>query len=402
VNVVPISPDKSLSASHKPYYEHEFNYVMLPFCGSRVHPPGAAVRTVSTTTALQISSAGAPFERAHIERRDLRPGDLRIDIDYAGICHTDLHYGQDDFGRTPFPLVPGHEIAGTVGEIGEQVEGFEVGDRVGMGCMCNSCCDCRYCVAGQQQFCIRGTVLTYGAKDYDGTITEGGYSRSIVVDSRFVLRIPDAIALEDAAPLLCAGITMYSPLRHWHADSDKKVAIVGMGGLGHLGVKLAVAMGSDVTVLSQSLAKEEDGRRFGASDFRATADPATFEELAGTFDLILNTVSSNVDVNSYLGLLAADGILVTVGIPDGEMTVSPFALLRARRSLAGTSIGGIQETQEMLDFCAAHGIRPEIELVSAEPATVDEAWKRVAAGKARYRVVIDTVALASTDRKAVS
>jgi uncharacterized zinc-type alcohol dehydrogenase-like protein len=345
---------------------------------------------MTKTSALQLPSAGTDFETATIERRELRPEDVRIAIDYAGICHTDLHYGHDDFGRTPFPLTPGHEIAGTVAEVGPDVTDFAVGDRVGMGCICNSCGECKQCLAGEEQFCERGMVMTYGSEDYDGTITKGGYSRSIVVDRRFVVRVPEAVSLEDAAPLMCAGITMYSPLRTWGVGPDSKVAIIGMGGLGHMGVKLASAMGAEVTVLSRSLAKEEDARRFGATDVRATSDESTFEDLAGKFDLILNTVSTAVDVNAFLGLLAVDGTLVTIGIPDAPATVNPQLLMMQRRRFSGSPIGGIRETQEMLDFCAEHEVRPEIETVPAEPTAVAEAWERVGDGTARYRVVIDT------------
>jgi alcohol dehydrogenase (NADP+) len=348
---------------------------------------------VTTTPALQLPSAGTAFETAAIDRRALRPDDVRIAIDFAGICHTDLHYGNDDFGRTPFPLTPGHEIAGTVAEVGSDVTAFAVGDRVGMGCICNSCGECRYCVAGEEQFCTRGMVMTYGNEDYDGTITKGGYSRSIVVAERFVVRVPDAISLDDAAPLMCAGITMYSPLRTWGAGPGTKVAVVGLGGLGHMGVKLAAALGCEVTVLSRTLAKEADARRFGATDVRATEDGTVFRELAGTFDLILNTVSTGLDVNQYLKLLAVDGTLVTVGLPDGPATVNPFPLIAGRRRFSGTSIGGIRETQEMLDFCAEHDVRPETETIAADPDAVAAAWGRVADGTARYRVVIDTAAL---------
>lgn len=348
---------------------------------------------MSKTPALQLPEAGTAFETATIERRELRPTDVRIAIEYAGICHTDLHYGADDFGRTPFPLTPGHEIAGTIAEVGAEVSDFSVGDRVGMGCICNSCGECRYCTQGHEQYCERGMVMTYGSKDYDGTITKGGYSRSIVVDRRFVLRIPDAISLEDAAPLMCAGITMYSPLRHWGVGPGSKVAIVGMGGLGHMGVKLAAAMGAEVTVLSRSLAKEEDARRFGATQVHATEDEATFKDLAGRFDLILNTVASTPDVDSLIGLVAVEGTLVTVGIPDAPANVNVFPLIAHRRSFSGTNIGGIPETQEMLDFCAEHDVRPEIETVPAEPGAVAAAWERVGGGTARYRVVIDTAGL---------
>jgi alcohol dehydrogenase (NADP+) len=345
---------------------------------------------MTTTSALQLPAAGTDFETATIERRDLRPTDVRIAIDFAGICHTDLHYGHDDFGRGAFPLVPGHEIAGTVAEVGPEVTDFAVGDRVGMGCICNSCGECKQCEAGEEQFCERGMVMTYGSKDYDGTITKGGYSASIVVDRRFVLRIPDAVTLDDAAPLMCAGITMYSPLRHWGVGPGSKVAIIGLGGLGHMGVKLAAAMGAEVTVLSRSLAKEEDARRFGAADVRATSDESTFKDLAGTFDLILNTVSAGVDVDAFIGLLAVDGTLVTVGLPDAPATVNAFQLMQGRRRFSGTNIGGIRETQEMLDFCAEHDVRPETETVPAEPGAVAAAWERVGDGTARYRVVIDT------------
>ena len=349
---------------------------------------------MSTTPALQLLEAGEAFETASIERRDLRPGDVRIAIDFAGICGTDLHYGHNDFGRTPFPLTPGHEIAGTVAEVGSEVTAFAVGDRVGQGCICNSCGECIYCLRGEQQYCTRGMVMTYGNKDYDGSITKGGYSRSIVVDQAYVLRIPDAISLEEAAPLLCAGITMYSPLRHWKVGPGSKVAIIGMGGLGHMGVKLAVAMGAQVTVLSHSHSKEADARRFGASDFRATADTDSLKDLRGTFDLMITTVTSNIDLNVFLPLLAVNGTLVSAGLPEGPVTFNAFVLLGGRRSYAGTNIGGIAETQEMLDFCAEHDVRPETEVIAAEPEAVAAAWQRVGDGSARYRMVIDTAALA--------
>jgi uncharacterized zinc-type alcohol dehydrogenase-like protein len=345
---------------------------------------------MSTTPALSLPAAGDAFETAVIERRELRPGDVRIEIQFAGICHTDLHYGHDDHGISHFPMTPGHEIAGTIAELGDEVSTFAVGDRVGVGCIFNSCGECRYCLDGLEQYCSRGMVMTYSSPDYDGTITQGGYSRSIVIDAHYVVRIPDAIELDAAAPLLCAGITMYSPLKHWKAGPGSKVAIIGMGGLGHMGVKLAVALGAEVTVLSQTLNKQEDGERFGATAFHATSDPETFTELAGSFDLILNTVSANLDVDAYLKLLAVDGTMVTVGLPEGPSTVRLTGLMSGRRSLSGTGIGGIPETQEMLDFCAEHGIRPEIETIEAEPSEVAAAWGRIADSGVRYRVVIDT------------
>ncbi len=348
---------------------------------------------MSTTPALSLPEASAPFEETTIERRDLRPDDVRIAIEYAGICHTDLHYGHDDHGIGHFPMTPGHEIAGTIAEVGPDVTEFAIGDRVGMGCICNSCGECRFCLDGREQFCTKGMVMTYSTKDYDGTITQGGYSRSIVVPSRLVIRIPEGISLEHAAPLLCAGITMYSPLRHWNAGPGTKVAIIGMGGLGHVGVKLAAAMGAEVTVLSQSLAKQEDGLRFGATEFHATSDRQTFKDLRGKFDLILNTVSADLDVNKFVSLLDVEGTMVEIGLPEGPATVNVMGLLGGRKSLAGSPIGGILETQEMVDFCAEHGVTPEIETIEADPEEVAAAWERIATSAARYRVVIDTKGL---------
>jgi uncharacterized zinc-type alcohol dehydrogenase-like protein len=258
--------------------------------------------------------------------------------------------------------------------------------------MVNSCRECVNCRAGLEQYCENGNVGTYGIVDRDGTVTQGGYSTHIVVDQDFVLRIPDAIDLAVAAPLLCAGITTYSPLKHWNAAPGRKVAVVGMGGLGHLGVKLAVALGAEVTVLSQSLAKEADGRAFGAAHYFATSDPATFENLKNEFDLILNTVSAELDLEAYLKLLRLDGVLVNVGAPPEPLPIQVFALFGNRRSFAGSSIGGIRETQEMLDFCAEHGVVPETELIAADQITA--AWQRVLKSDVRYRFVIDVATMA--------
>jgi alcohol dehydrogenase (NADP+) len=267
-----------------------------------------------------------------------------------------------------------------------------VGDRVGVGCFVDSCRECAQCRAGQEQYCTNpGMVGTYNGVGRDGQPTQGGYSGAIVVDENYVLHIPDSLPLDAAAPLLCAGITLYSPLRHWHAGPGTHVAVIGLGGLGHMGVKLAHAMGAKVTVLSQSLKKMEDGLRLGADEYYATSDPGTFETLAGSFDLILNTVSANLDLNAYLGLLKLDGTLVELGMPERPMTVSAPALVFGRRSLAGSLIGGIAETQEMLDFCAEHDVRPEIEVIT--PDYINEAYQRVIASDVRYRFVIDTATL---------
>ena len=341
-----------------------------------------------SVTAYATPAAKAPFEKTTIERRDLGPNDVSIDIKFAGICHSDIHTGRNEWGSAHFPLVPGHEIAGIVDAVGSDVSKHKVGDRVGVGCMVDSCRECENCLAGEEQYCLKGMTGTYNAKGRDGRWTEGGYSRAIVVDENYVLRIPEGIGLDVAAPLLCAGITLYSPLNHWNAGPGKKVAIVGLGGLGHMGVKIAHALGAEVSVLSRTLSKQEDGTRFGADHYYATADPQTFKDLRGTFDLIVNTVSDTLPMGSYLGLLKRDGTMVNVGAPAEPLEVPAFALIGARRSWAGSNIGGIRETQEMLDFCALHGIGADIETISGEQITA--AWDRVVDGDVRYRFVIDT------------
>ncbi|CAI6084130.1 NAD(P)-dependent alcohol dehydrogenase [Cohnella sp. JJ-181] len=332
-------------------------------------------------------SPEGPFKLTAIERRELQPHDILIEIKYAGICHSDIHTARGEWGPVEYPLVPGHEIAGIVAQVGQAVTKHAVGDRVGVGCMVDSCGHCANCHQGEEQYCLNGMTGTYGAIDKYGQYTQGGYSTHIVVTEDFVVRIPDGIELDAAAPLLCAGITTYSPLRHWGAAPGKRVAVVGLGGLGHMAVKLAHAMGAEVTVLSQSLKKKEDGLKLGADHYYATSDPETFKTLAGSFDLIVNTVSAKLDMSAYLSLLALDGTLVNVGAPAEPLSVNVFSLIGHRRSFAGSMIGGIRETQEMLDFCAEHGIAPEIEVISAD--RIDEAWERVLASDVRYRFVID-------------
>jgi uncharacterized zinc-type alcohol dehydrogenase-like protein len=327
-----------------------------------------------------------------IERRDLGPHDVLIDIAYAGICHSDIHTARGEWGDTLFPLVPGHEIAGVVSAVGSEVTRFAVGDRAGVGCMVDSCRECDPCLAGEEQYCQQGNIGTYDAIGRDGRPTDGGYSEKIVVDEAYTLHVPEGLALDVAAPLLCAGITLYSPLRHWGAGPGKHVAVVGLGGLGHMGVRLAKAMGAEVTVLSQSLKKQEDGLRLGADHYHATGDPETFQALAGRFDLIVSTISASVDMGAYLGLLKLDGALVNVGLPEEPLQVPAFPLLEGRRSLAGSMIGGIRETQEMLDFCAEHGLGAEVEVISADQ--IDEAYDRVVASDVRYRFVIDIATMA--------
>ena len=341
----------------------------------------------TTVDALVTAGPGKPFERSTVERRDPRPHDVVIDIHYAGICHSDIHQGREEWGEANFPMVPGHEIAGIVREVGSEVSSYAVGDRVGVGCFVDSCRECENCEAGEEQYCLKGEVPTYNGHQYDGEPTFGGYSRSVVVDENYVLGIPEGIDLDVAAPLLCAGITLFSPLKHWGAGPGKKVAIVGMGGLGHVGVKIAHALGAEVTVLSQTLSKQEDGKRLGADHYYATSEKQTFKDLRGSFDLIVNTVAANLPVDRYLSLLRLDGTMVNVGIPDDADSFHAFSLAGMRRSMAGSKIGGIRETQEMLDFCAEHGIGAEVETISVDD--VDAAWDRVVASDVRYRFVID-------------
>ncbi|MGO2005258.1 NAD(P)-dependent alcohol dehydrogenase [Arthrobacter rhombi] len=344
-----------------------------------------------TVNAYAAPAANEPLIPTTLQRRDVGVNDVLIDIKYAGICHSDIHTVQGDWGDQHYPLTPGHEIVGYVSEVGSEVTNHQVGDQVGVGCLVNSCRDCENCRKGEEQFCTGGNVGTYGAVDRDGSITQGGYSTAVVVDADFVLRIPEALDFAAAAPLLCAGITTYSPLRHWNVGPGSRVAVVGMGGLGHVGVQIAHALGAEVTVLSQTLSKQEDGKRFGADHYYATSDPETFTQLAGSFDFILNTVSAEIELDAYLSLLALDGTMTNVGAPPVPLSLNVFSLIGARRSFAGSLIGGIRETQEMLDFCAEHGVEAATELIGAEQ--INEAYERVQSSKVRYRAVIDTSTL---------
>ncbi len=338
--------------------------------------------------ALSAQAALVPFS---VERREPGPHEVLIDILYCGICHSDLHQVRDDWGRAIFPMVPGHEIVGTVAQTGNAVTRWKLGDTVGVGCFVDSCRACEACRAGEEQFCAQGANFTYNSHERDGkTPTYGGYSTRITVDENYVLRIPAGIPLERAAPLLCAGITSYSPLRHYGVNSASKVAVIGLGGLGHMAVKLARAMDAQVTVLSHSPGKRQDALRLGADDFIATRDAQVFTQHAGRFDFILDTVSAQHDYNACLGLLRRGGTMVLVGLPD-PTPLSAGPLIMGRRRLAGSLIGGIRETQEMLDFCAAHGVASDVEVIPMQQ--VNTAYERLVKGDVRYRFVIDIASL---------
>jgi uncharacterized zinc-type alcohol dehydrogenase-like protein len=344
-----------------------------------------------TVKAFAALSATGPLAATTIDRRDLGPHDVLVEIKYSGICHSDIHHTRSEWRQEHYPLVPGHEIAGIVAEVGCAVTKHAVGDRVGVGCLVDSCGQCLNCHNGWEQHCIEGATETYAFIDAAGQLTQGGYSTHIVVTEGFVLRIPDTLGLDEAAPLLCAGITTYSPLCRFGVGPGTKVAIVGLGGLGHMGIKLANAMGAEVSVLSQSLKKQEDGLRLGADHYYATSEAATFDTLADSFDLVLNTVSAAIDLDRYLCLLAANGALVNVGVPAEPVTLSVFSLLTNSRSFTGSIIGGIRETQTMLDFCAANHLGADIEVIAADK--INEAYERVLTSDVRYRFVIDIATL---------
>ncbi|MCH1882810.1 NAD(P)-dependent alcohol dehydrogenase [Agrococcus sp. ARC_14] len=347
------------------------------------------------TKALQKTAPDQPYRVAQIERRDPRPNDVVIAIKAAGICHSDIHTIRDEWGKAPFPLTVGHEIAGIVEAIGDAVTRHAVGDRVGVGCLVDSCGECEQCLADEEQDCLQGNVGTYASVDRDGTITQGGYAEHVVVDERFVLGIPKGIELDVAAPLLCAGITLYSPIDRWGVGEGKRVAVIGLGGLGHMGVQISAAKGAEVIVLSRSLAKESLAAELGASRTVATGVEGWDEELRGSFDVILNTVSADLELDRYLRLLKPHGAMVNVGLPPGPQSIKLGSLINGGKVLAGSNIGGIRQTQEMLDFCAAHGIGAMIETIGVD--AVDEAYDRVVAGDVQFRFVIDTATFADAE-----
>jgi uncharacterized zinc-type alcohol dehydrogenase-like protein len=339
--------------------------------------------------ARDAQSAPAPFA---FERREPGAHDVLIEIDFCGVCHSDIHQARGEWNNSTFPMVPGHEIIGRVARVGAEVSRFKVGDMAGVGCFVDSCRVCENCRAGLEQYCEGHLVVTYNGTEKDErTPTYGGYSTQIVVDENYTLKIPDGLDPAGAAPLLCAGITTYSPLRHFKVEAGQKVGVIGLGGLGHMGVKLAASMGADVTVFSTSASKEQDARKLGAHHFVVTKDPANMEPLANKFDFILDTVSADHDVNQYLNLLRRDGALVLVGLPEKPFDVGAFSIVSNRRRLAGSSIGGIRETQEMLDYCAEHGITSDVEVIPIQQ--IEEAYERTVKGDVRYRFVIDIASL---------
>jgi len=360
---------------------------------SPTQSPSASRAGRSVTRAYAAQSSTSPLAPFQIERRALRPRDVQVEILYCGVCHSDIHMARNEWCETIYPVVPGHEIVGRVTAAGDDTTKFRVGDTIGVGVMVDSCRQCVNCRKGLEQYCIKGAVGTYSAHDLvSGEITYGGYSKQIVVDEDYALTLSDKLPPAAVAPLLCAGITTYSPLRHWKVGKGHKLGVVGLGGLGHMAVKFGAAFGAEVTMLSTSPSKEKDARRLGAHKFALTTDPERMKELAGYFDLIIDTVSAKHDYNLYLGLLATDGTIACVGIPPTPAQVAISKLGAGRKSIAGSSIGSIGETQEMLDYCAEHGIVSDIEMIDI--ANINEAYDRIMKADVRYRFVIDMASLA--------
>ena len=349
--------------------------------------------TLNPAKAFAAHSATTPLTFTPIQRREPGPTDVEIDIQFCGVCHSDIHTARSEWGPAKYPCVPGHEIVGHVTRVGAEVSQFKVGQHVGVGCLVDSCRTCINCQAGLEQYCTGGSTGTYNSADkHTGGHTLGGYSSSIVVDQGFVLRIPEGMDLAAAAPLLCAGITTYSPLRHWNVGPGQKVGIIGLGGLGHMGVKFARAFDAHVVLFTTSPAKVADGLRLGAHEVVVSSRPEEMAAHAGSFDFLLDAVSASHDINAYLMLLKRDGTLTLVGAPEQPMPVAAFPLIMGRRSFAGSGIGGIKETQEMLEFCAAHGITSDIELIRIDQ--INDAYERMLRGDVRYRFVIDMASIA--------
>lgn len=344
-----------------------------------------------STKAFAASNATSPLGPFTFDRRAVGPKDVHIDIKYCGVCHSDIHQARDEWGGSIFPMVPGHEIVGTVIKVGNEVSKFKEGDTVGVGCFVDSCRTCPSCQQGLEQYCENGMVGTYNGREKDGSPTYGGYSDNIVVTEDFVLKVSDKLDLKRVAPLLCAGITTYSPLRQWKVKKGDRVAVVGLGGLGHMGVKFAVSMGAEVTVISTSPGKEADAKALGAHKFLVSKDAEQMKAARNYFDIILDTVSAQHDIASYLNLLRLDGTMILVGVPPEPAAIPSFNLISKRRRLVGSLIGGIAETQEMLDYCAEHNIMSDVEMIDIKE--VNEAYERMIKGDVRYRFVIDIATL---------
>ena len=341
-----------------------------------------------TTRSIITESPTSKFSKGEMPLREVGSNFVAIKIMYSGICHSDIHQARNEWFEGIFPMVPGHEILGEVTAVGDAVKKFSVGDRVGVGTFVDSCRECEYCTAGRENYCLKGNVQTYNGRHYDGGETYGGYAQDIVVDENYVLSVSKDLDPAGAAPLLCAGITLYSPLKHWQAGPGKRVAILGLGGLGHMGVKFSVAMGAETYVLGHSPAKAADAKEFGAHEYLITSEVSDSHK--NYFDLIINTTSADLDVDSLLRMLRVGGSLVNVGLPGNDQSYNPFSLVTGLKSIAGANTGGIADTQEMLDFCAKHNIVSTIELVDAsDAAAIDEAYDRVVGSDIRYRFVID-------------
>ncbi|TYZ10023.1 NAD(P)-dependent alcohol dehydrogenase [Hymenobacter lutimineralis] len=347
---------------------------------------------MSTTKAYAAPAASSPLAPFQFERREVGAHDVQIEILFCGVCHSDLHQVRDEWGGSIFPMVPGHEIVGRVTQVGAHVKNFRVGDLAGVGCMVDSCRTCPSCQEGLEQYCEVGMVGTYGGRERGtGAPTYGGYSTQIVVDEAYTLRVPDTLPLAGVAPLLCAGITTYSPLRQWKVGPGHRVGVMGLGGLGHMAVKLAAAMGAEVTVLSTSPDKEADARALGAHKFVVTKDKSALKSVSNYFDFILNTVSAPLDLSQYVSLLRRDGTMILLGVPPEAPQLHAFQLIGKRRRIAGSLIGGIQETQEMLDFCAQHNIVSDVEVIPM--SYINEAYERMLKSDVKYRFVIDLATL---------
>jgi uncharacterized zinc-type alcohol dehydrogenase-like protein len=343
---------------------------------------------MSSTKAYAAYDAASPLRDYTLDRREPGPHDIQIDILYCGVCHSDIHQVRNEWGNSIYPMVPGHEIVGRVSAVGAHVTKLKVGELAGVGCLVDSCRECPKCREGLEQFCENGSVGTYNALERDGkTVTYGGYSKRIVTKEDFVLKVSEKLDIKAVAPLLCAGITTYSPLRHWKVGKGHKVGVLGLGGLGHMAVKFAVSFGAEVTMLSHSPSKEADAKRLGAHRFALTSKPETLKELGNYFDFIINTVSAPHDYGTYLNLLNTNGVMICVGAPPEPAQVAIFNLIMQRRSIAGSLIGGIPETQEMLDYCAEHGIVSDVEMIDMKD--INTAYERMMKGDVKYRFVID-------------